>query len=43
MKQASNLLQRVGPFLGALIVLIVVRSTGIAQTIDLLIYDLVIK
>lgn len=43
MKQASNLLQRVGPFLGALIVLIVVRSTGIAQTIDLLIYDLVIS
>ena len=41
MKQASKLLQRVGPFLGALIVLILVRSTGIAQTIDLLIYDLV--
>jgi adenylate cyclase len=41
MKQASKLVQRVGPFLGALIVLILVRSTGIAQTIDLLIYDLV--
>jgi adenylate cyclase len=41
MKQASKLLQRVAPFLGAVIVLILVRSTGIAQTIDLLIYDLV--
>ena len=41
MKQANHLLQRVGPFLGALIVLILLRSTGVAQTIDLLIFDLV--
>ena len=41
MKQANHLLQRVGPFFGALIVLILLRSTGVAQTIDLLIYDLV--
>ena len=41
MKKANQLLQRVGPFLGALVVLILLRSTGVAQTIDLLIYDLV--
>ena len=41
MKKANQLLQRIGPFLGALVVLILLRSTGVAQTIDLLIYDLV--
>ena len=41
MKQARELLQRVGPFAAALVALSLLRSTGLAQTVDLVIYDLI--
>ena len=41
MKQVTQLTQRIGPALLAVVVLILLRSTGLAQTIDLFLYDLV--
>ena len=41
MKQTRELLQRVGPYLVAYAVLALLRSTGLAQTIDLVVYDLI--
>ena len=41
MKQVTQLTQQVGAALLALIILILLRSTGLAQTIDLFLYDLV--
>ena len=35
MIRSTQLLQRIGPFIGALLVLVLLRSTGLAQTIDL--------
>ncbi len=41
MKQFTQLTQRIGPALLAAFVLVLLRSTGLAQTIDLFLYDLV--
>ena len=41
MKQVRELLQRVGPYAAAFAVLAILRSTGLAQTIDLVVYDLI--
>ena len=41
MKQVRELLQRVGPYAAAFAVLALLRSTGLAQTIDLVVYDLI--
>ncbi|MAR08538.1 MAG: adenylate/guanylate cyclase domain-containing protein [Blastopirellula sp.] len=41
MNRAAQLIQRVAPLLVALIILIVLRTTGLAQTIDLVLYDLI--
>ena len=41
MKHVKELLQRFGPYFTAVVVLVLLRGTGIAQTIDLLIYDLI--
>ena len=41
MKQVRELLQRVGPYIAAFAVLAILRSTGLAQTIDLVVYDLI--
>ena len=41
MKRVSHLLQSAGPYLGALVILVLLRSTGLAQTVDLVIYDLI--
>ena len=41
MKRTTQLAQRIGPFFGALIVISLLRFTGLAQNLDLLLYDLV--
>ena len=41
MKQVRELVQRVGPYAAAFAVLAILRSTGLAQTIDLVVYDLI--
>ena len=42
MKQVRELLlQTIGPYLVAVVVLVLLRSTGLAQTVDLLLYDLI--
>ena len=41
MKQVRELLQRVGPYAAAFAVLAILRTTGLAQTIDLVVYDLI--
>ena len=42
MTSPSQLARRISPYLGAFLVLVVLRTTGVAQTIDLVLYDLVI-
>ena len=41
MKHIRNLVKTTGPYLAALGVLVLLRSTGLAQTLDLVIYDLI--
>ena len=41
MKRFREFLQRVGPYTVAVLVLVLLRSTGLAQTFDLVIYDLI--
>ena len=41
MKRVSELLQRIVPYAAGLFVLVLLRSTGLAQTIDLVLYDLI--
>lgn len=41
MKRFRELLQRIGPYTAAVLVLVLLRSTGLSQTIDLLVYDLI--
>ena len=41
MKRIRHLLQSTGPYLAAFVVLMLLRSTGLAQTLDLVIYDLI--
>jgi len=41
MKRFRELLQRIGPYAAAVLVLVLLRSTGLAQTIDLVFYDLI--
>lgn len=41
MKRFRNLLQSTGPYLAAIVVLVLLRSTDLAQTLDLVIYDLI--
>ena len=42
MTSPSQLARRISPYLGAFLALVVLRTTGVAQTIDLVLYDLVI-
>ena len=37
----EQLVQTVGPYLVAVVILLLLRSTGLAQTVDLLLYDLI--
>ena len=41
MKHIRNLVKTTGPYLAALGVLVLLRATGLAQTVDLVIYDLI--
>ena len=41
MKRFRELLQRIGPYTAAVLVLVLLRSTGLSQTVDLLVYDLI--
>ena len=41
MKRVRELLQLVGPYAAAGLVLALLRSTGLAQTVDLVVYDLI--
>ena len=41
MKRFRHLLKTTGPYLAALGILVLLRSTGLAQTLDLVIYDLI--
>ncbi len=41
MKRFRKLLQRIGPYAAAVLVLVLLRSTGLAQTVDLVFYDLI--
>ncbi|QNI98683.1 CHASE2 domain-containing protein [Synechococcus sp. RS9902] len=41
MKRIRQLVQTAGPYLAAVVVLVLLRSTGLAQTIDLVLYDLI--
>ncbi|MEC7897104.1 MAG: CHASE2 domain-containing protein, partial [Cyanobacteriota bacterium] len=41
MKHVRHLMQSTGPYLAALGILVLLRSTGLAQTLDLLVYDLI--
>jgi len=41
MKRVRQLVQSAGPYLAAVVVLLLLRSTGLAQTIDLVLYDLI--
>ena len=41
MKHIRNLLQTTGPYLAALGVVVLLKNTGLAQTVDLVIYDLI--
>ena len=41
MKRIRQLVQTAGPYLAAAVVLVLLRSTGLAQTIDLVLYDLI--
>ena len=41
MKRIRRLVQFAGPYLAAVVVLILLRSTGLAQTLDLVVYDLI--
>jgi len=41
MKRIGESLQRIVPFAAGLFVLVLLRSTGLAQTVDLVIYDLI--
>ena len=41
MKRIRQLIQTAGPYLAAVVVLVLLRSTGLAQTIDLVLYDLI--
>ena len=41
MKRFRELLQRIGPYTAAVLVLVLLRSTGLAQTVDLVFYDLI--
>ena len=43
MKRPAQLLLRIGPYLVALAVLALVRQSGLAQTVDLPLYDLIIS
>ena len=41
MKRVRGLLQRIAPYTAAIVALLLLRSTGLAQTIDLVVYDLI--
>ena len=41
MNRFRHLLQSTGPYLAAFGILVLLRSTGLAQTLDLVIYDLI--
>ncbi|MGB1197375.1 MAG: CHASE2 domain-containing protein [Synechococcus sp.] len=41
MKSIRQLVQSAGPYLAAVVVLLLLRSTGLAQTLDLVLYDLI--
>ena len=41
MKHVRHLMQSTGPYLAALGILVLLRSTGLAQTLDLVVYDLI--
>ena len=41
MKRVRQLVLSAGPYLAAVVVLLLLRSTGLAQTIDLVLYDLI--
>lgn len=41
MKHIRNLVKTTGPYLAALSVVVLLKSTGLAQTVDLVIYDLI--
>ena len=41
MKRPAQLLLRIGPYLVALAVLALLRQSGLAQTVDLALYDLI--
>lgn len=41
MKRLRKLLQRIWPYTAAVLVLVLLRSTGLAQTVDLVFYDLI--
>ncbi len=41
MKRIRQLVLTAGPYLAAVVVLVQLRSTGLAQTIDLVLYDLI--
>lgn len=41
MKRIRRLVQFAGPYLAAMVVLLLLRSTGLAQTLDLVVYDLI--